>query len=171
MRLFRQMTYSLFSLAAVAAVSLGAACGQLPVEGEVIQEGVKPTIVRESVGGLGGLRIRVELDSATGAWISSLCSLRLSSDECASGGTVQRGTATPAEVTRLYQSARTDEFRALKAKYPGIGQVADGMSHALTISGEGRVRKIEWEDGANLPIALSNFSEALYHATNGSLNK
>lgn len=169
MEFSRQLQISGTRVVALAFTALVAACAQLPVEGEVLQPGVTPAISQEAVGGIASLRVRLQLDSASGAWESTTCPMHLDATACASSGSKAVGTATPAVVAQLYGSAREDAFRALKSSYAPTGQVADGMQHTLTISGEGRTRRIEWGDGANLPAALSQFSAALYQATTATV--
>ncbi len=167
----RRPLFFAVSLSAFALVTLGAACGQSPVEGEVLDPGVAARVVRESVGGIAALRVRTELDSASKSWKVITCPMSLEGAACESKGHVTTGFASPASIIALYDIGRSDAFRALKSRYRANGQVADGMSHTLTISAEGRTRTLQWEDGASLPTALSDFSSALYTATNGSLEK
>lgn len=171
MKLRRHPLLSVVSLSALALSTLGAACGQAPVEGEVIDPGVAARVVRESVGGIASLRVRTELDSTSKSWKVITCPMSLEGAACESKGHVTTGFASPASILALYNIGRSDAFRALKSHYRATGQVADGMSHTLTISAEGRTRTLQWEDGASLPTALSDFSTALYTATNGSMEK
>ena len=168
MTLLRQLHLGTRSRSVLASFALFASCSQLPVEGEVLERGVAARVVRESVGGIASLRVRTELDSASAAWVTTTCPMHLDAAACARDGTTTRGTASAAAVTALYTTARTDAFRALKSRYEPTGQVADGMAHTLIISGEGRTRRLEWADGANLPAALDQFSAELHQVTTGS---
>lgn len=133
-------------------------CGQARIVGEVDDPSAPAGIVRESLGGIASLRVRLTLDSATRSWGHRACAMHSSVDQC--NDYRAQGLATEAARDSLFSVVRSADFRALRSRYPAPANVADGMAHSLTITTEGRTRTITWGDGARIPESLRQVSDA-----------
>jgi hypothetical protein len=138
-----------------------AACGTLvAVEGEIPDTETPAQIVLESTGGIAALRIRLHLDSGSATLARETCRLSDSPSQCGLRGSRETFTIARAEVSRLFSYTLTAEFRALRADYGSSTQASDLMGHSLSITANGRTRRI-LADAMTRPEPMASFMTEL----------
>ena len=149
-----------------ATLALGnVACALSPVEGEVADPSTPARIERRETVAFVGYAWWIEIDSATatlrvrceqatGTRVGTPCNNIPTSIVRA----LPRGT-----VDQLFRDANSSAFRSLNAEYDMSGTFVDGPAYSVSVTANGRARKIQWSDAANptLPVALQRVAQSI----------
>jgi hypothetical protein len=145
----------------VASLWLIGACGRMPVEGETVTPGAPAVIIREMISGEGELHLRIVVDSAAASWRVTCTSPVI---RCPPLWNAE-GVTSRTQVTRLFATARSSEFQALRKEYDLSATYVDAPLFVLTMTVGGRTRSIRWSMSP-VPAVLTRFDDQVLMTAN-----
>lgn len=137
------------------------ACAGEPLPTGTSAPGASGQIVLTSVAWAGGHGYRevTRIDSATGRYSVHACVESHGAAACDPSGVVREGAVLPNLLRDAFARTQRPDFRVLRAHYhrPPGETPPDPAQATLELTANERRRTITWDQGATIPMALTDF--------------